>query len=294
MLSGKDLCACVINGIKSDYEKDFGAVAVGYRADMLVLDDLVSFKPKYVIKNGKVLSKLPLPIAGLMSNRNFDHVKKIVLIYPKTHENTLKYWDYNKNKLLTPEIVSHNSRNKVWWKCPDCDYGWEATIKSQVKKQIMCPHCRKGIKDLASMAPDIVKEWDHDKNIVLDPRHITYACNKYAWWKCSKCGYEYQANICHRTNKKNPTGCPMCGKERSALTKSISINMIDIKTNQIVKTFTSISEAGKQMKTNPANIGCVCRGQRSKAGGYKWEYADENISKKYKKQNNQLELNLNN
>ena len=47
------------------------------------------------------------------------------------------------------------------------------------------------------------------------------------------------------------------------------------------------------MKINPANIGSVCRGQRNQAGGYKWEYADNKLSKKYKKQNNQLELNLN-
>lgn len=37
--------------------KNLGAVAVGYRADMLVLDDLVSFKPRYVIKNGNVVAK---------------------------------------------------------------------------------------------------------------------------------------------------------------------------------------------------------------------------------------------
>lgn len=36
---------------------NLGAIAVGYKADMLILDDLVSFRPRYVIKNGKVVAK---------------------------------------------------------------------------------------------------------------------------------------------------------------------------------------------------------------------------------------------
>lgn len=494
----------------------------------------------------------------------------------ETHPLCLKYWDFAKNKLLKPEIVSHNSRNKACWRCPDCNYEWMATIKSQVKKQIMCPHCKKGIKDLASVEPELAKEWHKTKNTDI-PEHISYASNKYAWWKCSKCGYEwkakisnrsllkrgcpccsggavvvgindlktkfphiakewhptkngellpeqvrsstnkkvwwqcplgheyqatighrtapngtgcpicysgrqtsfaeqavffyikqlypdaisrykagflgkfeldifipsikyaveydgeawhkenkleretrkyllckehgitlirlreqmpeqnsdiadymigmkdlyrhknlelalrklliklnlhkrlpvnlidlnrdrnkileyrkasisdslvvvrpdiamewhptkngnllpnmfkagsdhkiwwlcpkcgneYQANISHRTNKKMPTGCPECGKERSSLAKRVAINMIDKKTNQIIKTFISISEASRQMKISSGNIVSVCKGIRPKAGGYIWEYADEKISAKYKKQNNQLELDLN-
>lgn len=95
------------------------------------------------------------------------------------------------------------------------------------------------------------------------------------WWICPKCGYEYQASIGHRTDKRIPTGCPMCGKERSDLAKSVAVNMIDIKTNQIIKTFTSISEASRQTKISAGNIGSVCRGLRPKVGGYVWEYADK-------------------
>ncbi|MBQ7056115.1 MAG: hypothetical protein IJN91_04260 [Alphaproteobacteria bacterium] len=493
----------------------------------------------------------------------------------ETHQNRLKYWDFSKNKLLKPEIVSKYSRNKVWWKCPDCNHEWEATIKSQIKKQIMCPQCKKGIKDLASMRPELLKEWDMTKN-AANPRYTAYASNKYAWWKCSKCGYEwkakvsnrvllkrgcpccsgsvvvpgindlktkfphiakewhptkngdwlpenfaggaskkvwwqcplgheyqatighrtapngtgcpicysgrqtsfaeqavffyvkqlypdaisrhksdflgkfeldvyipsikyaieydgeawhkqnkierekrkyqickehgitlirmreqmpesgeevadrivgmknlyehknlefalrqllmllnlykpipdnlinlkrdrfkileykkseicnslvsvrpdiamewhptkngnlqpsmfscgsdhkvwwvcpkcayeYQSTISHRTSKKIPTGCPICGKERSDLAKSVAVNMIDLKTGDIIKTFKSISDAGRQMKISSGNIGMVCRGHRPYAGGYKWEYADEKISKKYKKLNKQLDLGL--
>ena len=509
-------------------------------------------------------------------NCRYLYKKQLDSILSETHPKVLKYWDFSKNKLVTPEIVSKNSRKSVWWHCPDCGYEWAEVIKNQVKKLVWCPYCKKGIKDLASTVPELMKEWHKTKNTDI-PEHISYASNKYAWWQCSKCGYEwkakisnrsllkrgcpccsgnivvpgkndlktkfphiakewhptknndllpenvasgtrtkvwwlcplgheykaainhrtspngtgcpicysgrqtsfaeqavffyvknlypdaisrykadflgkfeldiyipsikyaieydgeawhkanklererkkyllckkhgitlirlreqmpeqnsdiadymigtpnlyehknlaiaikqlvlrispnksfqddfinlnrdrykileykksaisesllsvrpdiamewhptkngtllpsmfkygsehkvwwkcpkcgyeYQANICHRKNKKKPTGCPMCAKERNALAKSINVNMLDIRTNQIVNTFTSISEAGRLMKINPANIGSVCRGQRTQAGGYNWEYADKKISAKYKKQEKQLELDLN-
>ena len=504
--------------------------------------------------------------------------KKIKSKLTTTHPKAKIYWLIGKNGLLTPDLFSEYSGQKVWWKCPDCGYEWEEKIKNQVKKLFWCPHCKKGIKNLSSVAPELVQEWHPTKN-VEKPEYISYASNKYAWWKCSKCGYEwkakvanrsvlkrgcpccseparvvvsgkndlktkfphiakewhptkngdllpeqfaggankkvwwrcplgheyqatinhrthpngtdcpicysgrqtsfaeqavffyvnklypdaisrykadflgkfeldvyipsiryaieydgeawhtktklereqrkyklcnkheitlirlreqmpepcvdiadymigmpnlyehknlefalrqllirlnlykpipnnlinlhrdkykileyrkasisdslvvvrpdiamewhptkngnllpnmfkagsdhkiwwicpkcgneYQANISHRTNKKMPTGCPKCGKERSDLAKSVAVNMLDLKTKNIIKIFKSIQDAGKMMKINPANIGSVCRGQRNQAGGYKWEYADNKLSKKYKKQNNQLELNLN-
>lgn len=37
--------------------QDLGAIAPGYRADLLVFDDLLSFQPKMVLKSGKVVAK---------------------------------------------------------------------------------------------------------------------------------------------------------------------------------------------------------------------------------------------
>ena len=145
---------------------------------------------------------------------------------------------------------------------------------------------------LVSVRPDIAMEWHPTKNGNLQPSMFSCGSNHKVWWVCPKCTYEYQSNISHRTNKKIPTGCPICGKERSDLAKSVAVNMIDLKTGNIIKTFKSISDAGRQMKISSGNIGMVCRGHRPYAGGYKWEYADEKISKKYKKMNKQLDLDL--
>ena len=59
--------------------------------------------------------------------------------------------------------------------------------------------------------------------------------------------------------------------------------MIDLKTGDIIKTFKSISDAGRQMKISSGNIGMVCRGHRNQAGGYLWEYSDKKLAQKYAK-----------
>ena len=57
----------------------------------------------------------------------------------------------------------------------------------------------------------------------------------------------------------------------------ISLKKEDIiQSNKIIKTFSSISEAGRALHINSSNISTVCRGQRNYVGGYKWEYANNN------------------
>lgn len=51
---------------------------------------------------------------------------------------------------------------------------------------------------------------------------------------------------------------------------------IDMKTNEVIKIFNSISEAAKAVgQKNPSNIGGVCRGERKSVGGYFWKYESE-------------------
>lgn len=49
--------------------------------------------------------------------------------------------------------------------------------------------------------------------------------------------------------------------------------MLDIKTNKILKTFNSISEAENYI--NSKNIYKVLNGTRKKAGGFLWQYHKE-------------------
>ena len=54
--------------------------------------------------------------------------------------------------------------------------------------------------------PEVVKEWDYEKNGNLKPEHFAANSNKKVWWKCSK-GHEWQATI---NTRNNGIGCPYC------------------------------------------------------------------------------------
>jgi hypothetical protein len=49
--------------------------------------------------------------------------------------------------------------------------------------------------------------------------------------------------------------------------------MFDINTNELLRTFNSVTEASKTMHVCYENISKTCKGQRQEAGGYKWSYA---------------------
>ena len=120
--------------------------------------------------------------------------------------------------------------------------------------------------------PKIAMEWHPTKNGSLTPNMFRSGSQHKVWWKCSKCGNEYEARIGSRTKG---CGCPKCAIEKSTKAKRKAVNMIDINTNKIIKTFISISEASRQMKINSSNIGMVCKGQRPAAGGYCWSYSEK-------------------
>ena len=59
--------------------------------------------------------------------------------------------------------------------------------------------------------PHILGEWDYEKNAPLDPDYFSRGSNVKIWWKCSKCGNSWQAQI---SNRCNGSGCPQCFSKR--------------------------------------------------------------------------------
>ncbi|MBP3546849.1 MAG: hypothetical protein J6K16_06960 [Alphaproteobacteria bacterium] len=137
--------------------------------------------------------------------------------------------------------------------------------------------------------PGLAKEWHPTKNEKLTPYMFKPMSDHKVWWKCSQCGYEYEATIGHRAYGY---GCMKCGIEKVTQIKRKAVHMIDPKTNKIVQTFISISDASRKMKISSGNIVAVCQGIRPKASGYIWRYADEEEATKYQKNKNQLEFNF--
>lgn len=121
-------------------------------------------------------------------------------------------WDYDLNGKMTPKEYTVRSGQKVWWKCSN-NHSWEAVIASRTgKKYVGCPYCSGlfpivGLTDLGTTNPELLAEWNYDKNIKINPKMVKAGSSNKVWWKC-KYGHEWEAMISSRTNNAN--GCPYC------------------------------------------------------------------------------------
>lgn len=129
----------------------------------------------------------------------------------------IKEWHPTKNGDLKPEELMYNSGKKVWWLCSK-GHEYETRINLRVGRGFGCPYCSKkfvkaGETDLATLRPEIAAEWHPVKNGNLMPHMVTSVCRTKCWWVCPK-GHEYEMNICDRTGKTRPKGCPYCAGKR--------------------------------------------------------------------------------
>lgn len=125
-------------------------------------------------------------------------------------------WHPTKNGNLVPQRVSPYSNRKVWWICPQ-GHEYSAVIATRTERGSGCPYCagRKvlvGFNDLATVEPEVTKQWHPELNGTLTPGQVTVASHKKVWWQCHE-GHVWRAVIYSRTKARS--GCPVCaGKVR--------------------------------------------------------------------------------
>ena len=133
-----------------------------------------------------------------------------------------KEWDYEKNAIKPSEVIAMSNR-KVWWLCPR-GHSYEKIISNYTQHGQGCPICRalagekgsmliKGVNDLATTHPEIVAEWNYDRNGSLTPFDVKAGSRKVVWWKCAY-GHEWQTPVSRRTGKRK-IGCPGCSGQSS-------------------------------------------------------------------------------
>lgn len=64
-----------------------------------------------------------------------------------------------------------------------------------------------GETDFASLHPELLLEWDYDKNTHLDPHKIHPGTKRKAWW-IGSCGHNWESTVASRTHKGS--GCNFC------------------------------------------------------------------------------------
>tara|TARA_B100000315_G_scaffold256735_1_gene303427 strand:+ start:226 stop:1740 length:1515 start_codon:yes stop_codon:yes gene_type:complete len=61
--------------------------------------------------------------------------------------------------------------------------------------------------------PNLVNEWDYEKNHPLIPDQFSGGSRNKVWWLCPK-DHSYDSIISDRTKRKSPRGCPFCRGRR--------------------------------------------------------------------------------
>ena len=130
-----------------------------------------------------------------------------------THPHIAAEWHPEKNGILTPEEVMAGTEKKVWWLCP-LGHSWQAVVYSR-KNGCGCPYCAgqkilPGFNDLATIRPDLVLEWDYDRNGDVSPDTVAPATSRKFAWICSK-GHRWKAGTAERSRGD---GCPYCSGKR--------------------------------------------------------------------------------
>lgn len=147
--------------------------------------------------------------------------------FATTHAEFIKTWDFE-NNTVNPQNITSGYKESVSWCCEKCGFQWHQKINNRIKKGAdWCPKCEAlnntinginlgfskvvlGVNDLGTLNPELSEEWNNEKNEGLLPSNFTKSSGYVAWWKCKRCGYEWQASISNRNSKSNQTGCPNC------------------------------------------------------------------------------------
>lgn len=162
-------------------------------------------------------------------------------------------WDFERNTGLCPEEVTSSSGRKAWWVCGK-GHRWEAVIASRTGG-CGCPYCAgklawRGDNDLATVRPDLAREWDYDKNTDISPDVVTAGSATRVWWKCAK-GHSWITSI---ANRARGTGCPVCtnrkiviGENDLAFVRPDLIEEWDYEKNQDIRPYQVTPGSGRKV-----------------------------------------------
>lgn len=147
-----------------------------------------------------------------LCNKNQEYVS-----LRTSHPNLANSWHPTKNGSLTPDNTWARMATRIWWKCPICGHEWQERINRRAIEGRGCAGCSgqacvTGFNDVATVNPDILKEWDYELNdfIKLYPQNITKGSHKKVHWKCKE-GHRWMAEM---NNRSKGQTCPYCARRK--------------------------------------------------------------------------------
>lgn len=133
------------------------------------------------------------------------------------------YDDYQRQRLLVkPGLTCYwqtrRNRDSITFdEWVDLDLWREKVSMRSMRVDDSCPYCKnrkllRGFNDLATTYPELVAEWDRDRNGDLRPDGIVSGSARRVWWRCGR-GHAWQTSAYNRTGGAD-RGCPYCGDRK--------------------------------------------------------------------------------
>jgi hypothetical protein len=125
------------------------------------------------------------------------------------HPELMPEWEFERNGNLQPEDIVANSHKKIWWHCKN-GHSWQtAAYLRHIGHN--CSYCQgllaaPGETDIGTINPDLLAEWDFERNGALLPETLKQYSNKKVWWKC-KNGHHWLSTVGARNSGSQ---CPYC------------------------------------------------------------------------------------
>lgn len=129
-------------------------------------------------------------------------------------------WDLDANPGVDPCELPAGSGYAAHWKCCRCGHTWEAPVNQRTKRLTRCGRCHTeradGLNSLATVHPDLVREWDAEANAPLRPERIKASHDKTVIWRCLEDPEHPSYRMSPFARAKVEIGCPICRKRRRA------------------------------------------------------------------------------
>lgn len=123
--------------------------------------------------------------------------------FGQNHPELLKFW--SPDNTVDPYQIPPTYTPFVKWRCKK-GHQWNRRISLQLQLS-NCPVCAKGENALFSLMPELLEEWDTEKNSGIEPNSVPAYGNKKYYWKCEN-GHSYTASPAQLMRRK--TQCPIC------------------------------------------------------------------------------------
>lgn len=164
--------------------------------------------------------------------------------HPHLFDEIVKSCSYDFNV----EKITNGSQKFVIWESKDCEHTFEMSIINRVRSRTNCPYCcgqrvLPGFNDLQTLFPDLIDEWDFERNLV-QPSELTAFSHKTAYWSCTE-GHQWEAPIYSRAKHNN--GCGICSNRIivDGVNDPLSLDTLNVRSEWSARNGLSIEEAAK-------------------------------------------------